>query len=282
MLEAMRPWISRGALHAAALLLGLGACKDDPVRATPGPPCPEDAGCHVETAGAQGSTGAGGGGGVGGAAAGITVTGVVADLTTATFDQSTLYSGEATIQGDQAGGGTTTADYGGDAGTGSSFTLTNVAVRAGANWLLAAPTATNSAFDTYSAVLLPSVAPVTLPIVDREVLTTIAATLPSPVMLDDTASQIVLVLTRAGAPLAGVQLAATPVGAAVAYDQGPGVYSTDATATGAAGIVLLLNTPASNAQLDLTIELVDPQSGSQIAAELRARGGAATFARFAL
>src|SRR5262249_39653350 len=139
------------------------------------------------------------------------------------------------------------------------FTLQGVAPSA--RWLLVDNSAAASAIvATYSTLVLPTSATVTAPVVDSGVLDTVAGALLPPVPLDPSAAQLILALTRPGAPLAGVQLSSHPAGAVVAYDQGLGAYSTDALATGAGGIILILNVPASTGQAsDLTLDVNDAQ-----------------------
>jgi len=258
-------------------LVAGAACTDDARHAKGGPPCPADGTCVTNLASAGATTGAGGGGG--GGAAAVDVSGVVAVLISSTFDQSQLYAGEATVVADQAGGGTVSAPWGGDAG--ALFTLHGVA--SNARWLLVDNSASASAIvATYSTLVLSASATVTAPVVDTGVLDTVAGALLPPVAIDPSAAQIILALTRSGAPLAGVRVSSPPSGAVVAYDQGAGAYSTDALATGAGGIILLLNVPASTAQAsDVTLAVNDAQPKT-FALPIRLRGHTATVAHFAL
>jgi hypothetical protein len=63
------------------------------------------------------------------------------------------------------------------------------------------------------------------------------------------ASQIVLLITNAGAPYAGVSVTGNTGGAVVAYDNGSGVYSDTNTATRSAGIIILFNSALTGTQV---------------------------------
>ena len=101
---------------------------------------------------------------------------------------------------------------------------------------------------------------VTLPVVDRGMLSSIAFDLPTVGALNEGAAQIALRLRRSGAPLPGLTVSGGASGASVAYDQGPGIYSDLATASGPAGVVLLFNVPSSSAGELRTVTLTDGAS----------------------
>jgi hypothetical protein len=216
------------------------------------------------------SSGTGTGGGSGAQA---TLSGSLALVSSPTFSLQTAsaYQGYATIVG-SGPGGVATANY--DLMT-SSFTLTGLST--GSQWLLV--TASDGSFDTnqtYSVVTVPSASPVTLPVVATPTLTQIAAGIPAlSGGLSQTAAQIVVEVTKGGAPYANVSATGGTGSAVVVYDTGAGTYAASATATGSGGTILLFNAQLSG---ESVLTLKDNASAATISVALHAAAGSVTYA----
>jgi hypothetical protein len=258
----------------AALVLGCSTVPDYPLlmedctRNDAGaclPPLPT--GLGGATSGASSS-------GTGGAGAGVEVKGTVALVSSPSFDLKTAtpYQGTANIVGAGAGG-VVTAPYGGPAGP--KFDLAGVSP--GPGWLLVNDTSGSSTvLSTWSRVALPSAGPVTLPLIDQATIAQIAAASPSiKGGLSPTAAQVIVQVTKGGAPLAGVTTTGGTGGAVLVYDTGPGTYSATATATGSGGTILLFNAQLSG---ESTITLKDGASMATYQVPVHAAPGAATMA----
>ena len=211
--------------------------------------------------------------GTGGGAVVVELKGGVGLVSSAAFDVKTAtpYQGTANIVG-TGPQGIVTAPYGGPAGT--TFDLQGLS--SGSQWLLVQDTSGGTTvLSTWSPVSLPSASPVTLPLLDTQTLAQIAAA-SSTVEggLSPTAAQVVVQVTRGGAPYANVTATGGLGGAVVVYDTGPGTYSGTATATGSGGTILLFNAQLSGQS---TITLKDA-SMATILVPVHAAPGAATMA----
>lgn len=238
----------------APLLLGpaLG-CVDE--RQPIGPSAPACAGGFCPPSGGgttPGGTGATGGGPGDGGLQGVPVTGNVVVTSSETFETFTPYAGEAEISAPGIGGATSLAPYG--AATGATFSLDDI--QSGLTWFLVRDVTSGGAgiLSTRSPVFLPAGPSISLPVVDRAMLQTVAMSLGT--FLDPEAAQVVVRVRRGGAPLSGVSV--TNVGSGfVAYDEGAGVYSDAASGTGGAGVILLLNAAGEGALGTLAVTLGD-------------------------
>lgn len=224
--------------------------------------------------------GAGGAGGESGAPG--SVSGAVVVLTSAELDQSAAFSGKATISGPRAGGGVASVPY--ESAT-TGFVLDNLV---GGSQFLLVHDETNGGTGIYSTFSLQKVpsAKAVLPVIDRTVLDGIASSLPAATSVEPGLAHLILEFARDDLPLAGVQLTQAVGGAAlVAYDQGLGVYSNQASQTGTAGVLLILNVapPAATGGVSgtVTIRVADPQ-GTPFALEVPAAADSVTLAGFAL
>jgi hypothetical protein len=245
------------AVFLAAVVAGSdGGCSSNAGLKAP-PPCTSkcvgaaaDQGAAAGSTGAGGSGGAAGTGGVGGS--GITITGTVVELDTPDFMTQAAYSGQATIQVPQLGGGTVQGTYGGAGGGGTNmFDIMMAAPSSQLQWVFVENDVTTGAmvYSTWSQATFSTCGQVLqLPVVNIQTLTDVATQLATPTTLSPGAGQVILFLTMGtptGPPIADATLTNPLNGATIAYDQGPGVYSSDATETGTAGTVLVLNAPVS-------------------------------------
>ncbi len=248
----------------------------------PRPHCPPDTGtiCGGPTGGGSntGSGSSSGSGGQGGSAATNDVAGNVGVLLDAAFSQVSPYIGAATIVTTAKSGAPLETPYG-EMTTSFSF----LSVKTGPTWFFVKDDTAGATgiFSTHSVVNVPANGPVTLPVLDRSVITAIAGGLPAPVVIDDTGSVLVIKVVRNGQPLSGVTLTSPPAGATLAYDTGVGLYSNQVLETGPAGVILVLNAngPSSAQLMDLTLTDINQQS---YFVQLRIQGAAATFAGFEL
>lgn len=124
-----------------------------------------------------------------------------------------------------------------------------------------------------------------LPVVSRPVLTAILSNLPVPALLDDAAGQVILRFERDdGSPVDGLRLGTPITTGIVAFDSGPGIYTTATQATSTGGTILVLNT-GGGGQLPLTV--IDTSAGvdggyASYTLLLPLAAGAATFALITL
>src|SRR5262249_54419603 len=100
-------------------------------------------------------------------------------------------------------------------------------------------------------------------------------------LLDGSRAQIILAIRRGGQPLAGVSIKGSAGGGLVTYDEGPGSYSSLATATGAAGGIVILNAQAPPGGAGPSIRLVDA-AAVPVTFVVPAATGVATIAAVAL
>jgi hypothetical protein len=207
---------------------------------------------------------------------------MVAVLVSAAFDQSAAFSGKATISGPSASGGVVSVPY---ESAGAGFVLDNLV--GGSQFLLVHDEMNGGTgiYSTFSLQKVPS-AKAALPVIDRGVLDGIASSLPAATSLQPGLAHLIVEFARDDLPLAGVQLTQAVGGAAlVAYDQGLGVYSNQASATGTAGVLLILNVtpPAATGGVSgtLTIRVADAQ-GTPFELVVPAAADSATLAGFTL
>ena len=241
-------------LLAAVLLSGLVGCTDDRRRPTAGPGCGVGQVCGVQPTGGHGTSGAGGSdGGTGaGGAAGFDLSGTVRVLTEPTFSESALYTGLATVSAPKAGGGVVSTKVGGTAGP--AFTLEDA--QTGSVWVLAHIDEPGpEILSGYSVQHVPA-SEVQLPVVDRAVLTNIALTLPGQPALEDGKAHVSIVLEQMNLPFEGVEVVGGEAGALVLYDTDvAGGYTDQASGTGQAGRILLLNAaPPANETITVSIQ----------------------------
>jgi hypothetical protein len=215
----------------------------------------------------------------------VNVVATVVELGEPTFTTTNNYSGAATISADKYGGGVSTAAYGGTNGT--IVTLYDVAT--GSSWFFVHDDTNGQAgvMSTYSITDLPVNGTLPLPVVSRPVLTAVLSKLPVPAVLDDAAGQIILRFLRNGLPLAGVQLATPITKGVVAFDSGPGLYTTDTQITSTGGTVLVLNKAITGGGGQLALTIVDTSVSvdgghASYPLSIPLTAGAATYAQVTL
>jgi len=266
----------------ALWIAATAGCETGDSNTNPRPLCPPDAGtdCIGPSGGGNNTSGGGssGNGGQGGSSATNDVTGNVGVLNDVGFSQVSPYIGASTIVTTSNAGMQIDTPYG---EMKTSFTLLDV--KTGSTWFYVQDQTVGATgiFSTHSVVSVPANGPVTLPVVDRSVINTIAGMLPTPVVIDGTRGVMVLKIVRNGQPLAGVSLSTPLPGATTVYDNGVGLYSNQVQQTGPAGVILALNVdgPATAQLIDLTLTDVNQQS---YFVQIRYQAGAATFAGFEL
>jgi hypothetical protein len=259
-------------------------CDTSGSNTDPRPHCPPDAGtiCGGPTGGGSntsgGSSSGSGSGGQGGSAATNDVTGNVGVLSDLGFSQVSPYIGAATIVTTAKSGAPLEAPYG-EMTTSFSF----LSVKTGPTWFFVKDDTAGATgiFSTHSVVSVPVNGPVTLPVVDSNVLTSIAGSLPTPVVIDGSRGVLVIKVVRNGQPLAGVSLTTPPAGAELVYDTGVGLYSNQVLQTGPAGVIMALNVdgPSTAQLMDLTLTDINQQS---YFVQIRIQAAAATFAGYEL
>jgi hypothetical protein len=257
---------SRSALSfgLVALATTLGCSPGSDTGSTYGPPPECDAGDACITTGATMTSGSGGQGGSGGSGGsgqgGGTVTGTVHEITDPLFKMSQTYLGAATILVD---GTNTMVPYNG--ATSDTFSIPDVP--AGDQWFFVQDdtAGTSGIYSTYSLVNAPPPGPLTLPVVQRTLLETIMSTLPISTSPVPDRAHAVLTILRNAQPVSGVRLDILPVPSddVAYYDDATAGYSNLASATGATGILLILNIPATDPLL--TIHLVDANQAAFMA-----------------
>lgn len=269
------------------LAVSLLGCPQDNV-GNYGPP---PSGCILDTGTCgAGSPGGGGmkdagtgsdGGGTGGAQGASELTGSVARMETPDFTtvSPTPLTGAANIVIQPASGPQIMVPYGGMNPT----TFDAMSVPAGLSWIYVQDQSGGASgiWSTVSAVNVPQLAPIVLPVVDQQLFTSVAAGLPSVQLkgVSTQAAHIVLLLQHQGAPYKGVQLTSGSAGATVVYDIGPGTYSDQATATSTGGTILLFNAGVTGLT---TISLTDPALMKTYQVALFTATGAVTIAGFDL
>jgi hypothetical protein len=267
---------------ASVLALSVAATTscDTGESTNPRPHCPPDAGtiCGGPTGPGGAGSGSSGSGGQGGSAATNDITGKVAVIIDAAFTQVSPYIGAATITTTATSGAPLDAPYGEMT---TSFTFPSV--KTGATWFFVKDDTVGATgiFSTHSVVNVPANGPITLPVIDRNVIATIAASLPVPVVIDGTRGVFVIKVMRNGQPLSGVSLTSPPAGATMAYDVGAGAYSNQTLQTGPAGVILAINVdgPAAAQLMDLTLTDVAQQT---YFVQIKTQAASATFAGFEL
>jgi hypothetical protein len=194
------------------------------------------------------------------------------------FSQVSSYIGAATIITTEDTGAPIEAEYGEKT---TSFTLASV--KAGPTWFFVQDQTVGATgiFSTHSVVNVPASGPVTLPVVDRNIIAAIAGSLPTPVVIDGSRGVLVIKVVRNGQPLSGVTLSTPPSGAVMAYDTGVGLYSNQVQQTGPAGVIVAFNVdgPSSAQLMDLTLTDTNQQTNF---VQIRIQGATATFAGYEL
>lgn len=267
---------------AATWLIAAGGCDTSEANTDPRPVCPpgSPAECVGPTGGGSNPSGgsSSGNGGQGGSSATNDVTGKVGVLIDVAFSQVSAYAGASTVFTTSESGGPLQAPYG-ESTTSFSF----LDVKAGPTWFFVQDETVGATgvYSTHSIVNIPVSGPVILPVVDRGVISSIAATLPTPIVLDGSKGLLILKVVRKGQPLAGVTLTTSLPGAEIVYDNGIGLYSNQSKLTGPAGVILALNVdgPSAGQLMDLTLTDVNQQS---FFVPVRIQAGAATFAGYEL
>jgi hypothetical protein len=273
----------RPATLAALIAAGIGcATPEERLPAPPpGPGCSKASECGyaggVPAAGGGGP--AGGGSGDAGVSSVADITGEVGVAITAELDQVERFGGVARVSAPGPKGAIIEALY--DPGASGIFTLTGVLT--GDQWLFVQDDTAGGAgiFSTFSLHRIPSPVPLFVTALDRTVIETIAQLDPSAPLIDPARAQILLALTHAGQPAAGVSVRSGGAGALVVYDQGAGIYSSLAEATGSAGVIGLINASTPSGGGTLSIRLADA-TGELFEVALPAAPGAATIAPFEL
>ena len=266
----------------ASWIAGRAGCETGDSNTNPRPLCPPDAGtdCVGPTGGGSNSSGGGstGSSGQGGSSGTNDVTGNVGVLSEVSFSQVSPYIGASTIITTSNAGMSIDTPYG---EMKTSFTLLDV--RTGPTWFYVQDQTVGATgiFSTHSVVNVPVSGSVTLPVVDRSVMQSIAGMLPSPIVIDGTRGVMVLKIVRNGQPLSGVSLTTPLPGSTTVYDAGVGLYSNQVQQTGPAGVILAFNVdgPSSAQLIDLTLTDVNQQS---FFVQVRYQAGSATFAGFEL
>jgi len=215
---------------------------------------------------------------MGGGMATNDVTGTVGLLLEQTFQQITPYNGAATIQTISSTGAVIESPYGPSAPT---FNLPQV--MSGPRWFFVRDeTAGGSGvFSTHSLLNIPVTSPVTLPVVDRNVMSTIAGQLPAPVVVDPSRSQVIMKIARGGQPLSGVSLNTPLPGSELVYDNGVGLYTNQTKQTGPGGVIILMNVDAPAVAELRQLTLTDV-TGAGFIIELTVQAGTATIAGYTL
>ncbi len=194
------------------------------------------------SSGTGGATGTGSGGQGGGET--VTVTGDVVTVNSFGFDAAIPYTKPGTVYVYAYGssGQEISQPY-----SGVTFSLDNVTT--GENWFRVLPMdTTDNVFPTYSVQNV-GAGQLHLPLLDKQVLTTIG--LDAGLQLSTLDAQIVIRVSRGGMPLKGIK-AETPNGLGageIVYDFGSGGYSKQAGATGDRGVIVLLNMTATSITL---------------------------------
>jgi hypothetical protein len=175
---------------------------------------------------------------------------------------STAYTGVANVTWQSLGGASGTAQALGN-GT-STFDFTGVP--GSSTWMYVEDTSGGTAniLSTLSPLQLPQVPGVTVPVVELDILQGVAlqqANLAAVGGLNTAASQVVLMLTKGGAPYQGVQVSGGAGSADIAYDTGGCSYSDQATATGTGGTIVLLNSGLSG---PTTLALTDTTTSTAL------------------
>jgi hypothetical protein len=269
----------RGKAAFAALIAGPFGCATPDERLPASPPVPmctllENCG-HVGRAPVDNGAGPSGeGSGSAGDPKLTDVTGEVAVALTAELDQLSPFGGVARVQGPGPKGAIIEALYG--PGTSGAFTLNGVL--AGDQWLFVQDDTAGGAgvFSTFSLQPLSSPAKLVVPALDRAVIETIAQDDPSSPLIDPARAQILLALTQDSAPASGVSITSGAATALVIYDEGAGIYSSQAEATGSAGVILLINAAAPSGGGAFTIQGADA-AGNLFQVTVPTAPGAATI-----
>ncbi|MDI1444797.1 hypothetical protein [Polyangium sp. 6x1] len=262
-----------------SLVFVAAACGSSETDLDPRPPC-TGTGCVNPSGGSSATGGGGGSGGQGGEGGTLSndVTGNVGVLNEPSFSQIGPYAGASTIFATSSTGMPLEAPYG-DMVT--SFSLPSVI--SGTPWIFVRDETIGATgiLSTHSAVRVPSSGPVTLPVVDRNVLSSIAGTLPAPLVIDTARAHLIIKLSRNGQPLSGVTLTTPLPGAEIVYDTGVGLYSNQTNLTGTAGVILVFDVDAPQTAEQRTLTLTDAaQQGFTI--QLPIQAGAATVGAFVL
>lgn len=262
----------------------LWGCGSPESNLPPRDPCPEGSpGCITTTGGGSGSGSGGnssssGAGGAGGGTTSNDVSGTVITLAEPTFSVSTPYLNDATILTISAAAQPISAPYGAAM---PKFSLSSV--MNGLTWFFVRDETVGAAgiLSTHSVLSVPVAGAVTLPVVDRNMLSTIIATLPAPALLDTAKSHLVMKIARNGQPLSGVKLSTSLPGAIIAYDDGPGIYTNQAQQTGAAGVVIAFNVDAAQTPELRQLQVTDAV-GQAFIIEIQMSAGSASFAGYTL
>ncbi|MEP7121512.1 MAG: hypothetical protein ABJE95_11400 [Byssovorax sp.] len=226
----------------AALFVACSSTKTNP---GPPPPCPAcmSAGALMVDPTTT-STGAGGApskdGGHGGGDT-VTVTGDVATVNNLNFDAAVAYAKPATVYVYAYGtsGQELSQPY-----NGTTFSIDNVST--GESWFRVLPKdTTDTVFPTYSVQNV-GTAKLQLPLLDKQILTTIG--LDAGLALADLDAQIVIAVSRGGKPLSGIKAESLGAGEIV-YDFAPSSYSKQNGVTGDRGIIILINMSATSITL---------------------------------
>lgn len=264
-----------------AVLFSASVGCDSGSSTNPRPSCPPNTpNCVGPTGGGVNSSGGGssGAGGEGGSSATNDVTGNVGVLIDASFSAISAYSGAATIHTTSNSNMALEEPYG-DMKT--TFTLLDV--KTGPTWFFVEDKTVGATgiFSTHSVIGVPPPGNVTLPVVDRNVVSSIAATLPTPIVIDGTRGFVVIKVVRNGQPLAGVSLTTALPGATIAYDTGVGLYSNEVQQTSTGGVILAFNVdgPGTSQLMDLTLTDLNQQS---YLVQIRLQAATATFVGFEL
>jgi hypothetical protein len=214
-----------------------------------------------------------------GSAATSELTGTVHRIVATDFSDATAmpYAGPAKVALYSMMGAEIDTTYGGMGGP--SFDAKSVP--SGKAWIAVLDQSMQGVWSTVSALDLPQITSVVVPVIDKTVFTNIVATLPTVQAkgVSPTLAHVVLLLQHAGAPYKGVHVSGGTGSGEVVYDTGPGTYAEAATATGAAGTVLLFNTTLSSYA---TITITDPALPKSWSVTVLTGGGLVTLASFDL
>lgn len=267
-----------------ALAIALVACAPDK-ELYPAPPGCEGDLCNSPpvTGGTIGKDGGAGGdsSGTGGAPATIEQTGTVHLLASPSFrDTATSsYPGSATIHAISVAKGTSaTTPYGSTTGTLFDF----AAIPSGATWLLVEDTSggAGGVLSTFSYAELPVLPSIVLPVVDKGTLDGVASSLPSVAAtgVSTQAAQVILFVSKGGAPFAGAKVSGGSGNAQIAYDAGAG-YSDSATSTGPNGTAILFNASLAG---KATLQVTDTATAKTWSFDVQTGPGSATLAAIEL
>jgi hypothetical protein len=232
--------------------MGVAGCTDDPTTPGAGPSCNSPGCIGMGQTSGNGSGGSGSGSGGGDVA---DIQGTVRLMADPAFvgTQSTAWEGDATIVVEAESGKATEQAYTGD----KAFLLEDVPE--GDAWLIVRDEQGGAGvLSTVTALRVPHNDPIVAPVVELNMVQSVADTLVGSPQLEEGSGHMVVFVARDGDALADVRVDPGSVpGAVVAYDNGDSdAYSNDLDSTGELGKIVVLNASAP-AGGKLILDVVD-------------------------